>query len=53
MPCASAKLVQEWDFAAPSGHADSACQAVAATARAGQRDNFELGSCLTSLGLVV
>lgn len=47
-----AKLVQERDFPAPSSHADSACQAVAVTAREGQRDNFGLGICLTSLGLV-
>lgn len=47
MSCAAAKLVQEWDFAAPSG---CACQAAAVTARAGQ---VELGTCLTSLGPVV
>lgn len=49
MPCTSAKLVQEWSFPASGSHADSA---VAVTARTGQRDNFELGISLTSLGLV-
>ncbi|XP_027491166.1 ADP-ribosylation factor-like protein 15 isoform X5 [Corapipo altera] len=44
---------RNWDSAARSGHANSACQAVVITARARQRDNFELGTCLTFLGLVV
>lgn len=52
MPCTGAELVQEGDFPAPSGRAECACQAVAVTARAGQRHDFELSICLTSLGLV-
>lgn len=52
MPRAAPKPVQEWLFAAPRARAD-ACQAAAVMARAGRRDNVELGTQLTSLGAVV
>lgn len=39
MPCGAAKLVQGWDFATPSGRANT-WQAVAVTARAGRRNNI-------------
>lgn len=52
MPRAAPKPVQEWFFATPQCHAD-ACQAAAVMARAGRRDNVELGTHLTSLGAVV